>query len=424
MRSRVLLVIGLAAACRSNFDERDAAIDDDAPAGTTLVVTVDGNGTVTSTPPGIACPPDCTAAFAPGTAVTLTEVPQLAHRFLGWDANNCYTGASCAVMVDAATAPVHARFTGAYNVAFVTSSPPVVPFTRAVANAKCNMLAGAVGLPGNYTAWVSFSGPGGDANAQLGAASGWVALDGYPFAATKADLLASTFAYPLRLDERGQINTLQTFTGTRGNGTLAAQNCAEWGDQNALGTTGVADATDATFSSISTDLCTAARPIYCFGTDHPTPVPVRPATGRLAFLSTPWSSGGGIASADARCQMDATLAGLAGTFKAALATSSGPPESRFDLTKSAWVRRDGRRLVPVASMLGQPAFLYPLDQLANGAISTGLYAFTGDTVSNCGDWTDSSSNFVDEGSLRYASRAWTFGMARCFDTQPVYCLQE
>jgi phospholipase C len=50
-----------------------------------LTVTLAGNstGTVSSSPAGINCPQTCSANFAPGTQVTLTETPQNAN-FVGW----------------------------------------------------------------------------------------------------------------------------------------------------------------------------------------------------------------------------------------------------------------------------------------------------------------------------------------------------
>src|SRR3954449_7694035 len=41
-------------------------------------------GRVTSTPPGISCPPTCTATFASGTAVKLTAVPTRGYSLAEW----------------------------------------------------------------------------------------------------------------------------------------------------------------------------------------------------------------------------------------------------------------------------------------------------------------------------------------------------
>ena len=43
-----------------------------------------GTGSITSEPPGIACPPTCTASFPAGSPVTLVASPEPASPFIGW----------------------------------------------------------------------------------------------------------------------------------------------------------------------------------------------------------------------------------------------------------------------------------------------------------------------------------------------------
>ena len=50
----------------------------------TLNVTVNGAGSVTSDPAGIACPESCSAPFADGSSVTLTATPNEGSTFTGW----------------------------------------------------------------------------------------------------------------------------------------------------------------------------------------------------------------------------------------------------------------------------------------------------------------------------------------------------
>jgi hypothetical protein len=49
-----------------------------------LTVTTHGPGTLTSSPGGIACGGVCTAAYAPGTPITLSAAPADGSAFLGW----------------------------------------------------------------------------------------------------------------------------------------------------------------------------------------------------------------------------------------------------------------------------------------------------------------------------------------------------
>lgn len=81
-----------------------------------LTVTVSGNGTVTSSPAGIACPPTCTATYA-GETVALTPHPGSGRLFGGWT-GACSGKAGCSVVMTAA------RSAGA---SFVAAPPPPPP---------------------------------------------------------------------------------------------------------------------------------------------------------------------------------------------------------------------------------------------------------------------------------------------------------
>jgi hypothetical protein len=61
-----------------------------------------GGGTVTSSPVGILCGPDCSERFAPGTLVTLTAAPASDATFTGWSGAGCAGTGTCVVTMDAA----------------------------------------------------------------------------------------------------------------------------------------------------------------------------------------------------------------------------------------------------------------------------------------------------------------------------------
>jgi hypothetical protein len=71
-----------------------------------LTVTRSGNGqgTVTSTPAGIACGKTCTASFVRGTAVTLHARARKGSKFTGWTKGCAGTKPICTVTVDRARA--------------------------------------------------------------------------------------------------------------------------------------------------------------------------------------------------------------------------------------------------------------------------------------------------------------------------------
>lgn len=62
----------------------------------TLTVSVIGPGAVSSSPPGIACPGDCTHDFAEGTPVTLTATPGPEAHLVSWS-GDCSGSAGCQV---------------------------------------------------------------------------------------------------------------------------------------------------------------------------------------------------------------------------------------------------------------------------------------------------------------------------------------
>ena len=61
-----------------------------------LEVTVSGDGAITSAPPGVACPGDCTHEFEEGTTVTLTASSAAGQRLDGWS-GDCSGAGACAV---------------------------------------------------------------------------------------------------------------------------------------------------------------------------------------------------------------------------------------------------------------------------------------------------------------------------------------
>jgi hypothetical protein len=67
----------------------------------TLTVSVAGPGTVTSAPPGISCPADCTELFVDGTPVALAATPDPGAFFVGWS-GDCTGSGSCDLTMSAA----------------------------------------------------------------------------------------------------------------------------------------------------------------------------------------------------------------------------------------------------------------------------------------------------------------------------------
>jgi hypothetical protein len=268
-------------------------------------------------------------------------------------------------------APVEDAPTTPPNIAFVTSTShlPGTFGDLGVADAICELRASEAGLQGPFVALLSMSSV--PARDRLTGARGWVRPDGLPIADLIEDLFSGQVFYPPQLDEHARpVGSKYAATGTTGDG-MVAMNCVDLSDgtsqqRMSWGSTG---GVFQTWLSYGSAFCSTTLPLYCFGTRYNMRLAFQPSTGRRAFVA-PWQAGGGLADADARCQSDAGAAGLTGTYRAWLATSTASPSSRFDPNGPNWVRVDG---LPVA--------LSPQDLLAGNLATTISLSATGEPVS-------------------------------------------
>jgi hypothetical protein len=331
------------------------------------------------------------------------------------------------------------------NVMFVTSStysPNLGGF--AGADHICASAAAGVGLPGTFVAWLSTSTV--DAPSRLGSARGWVRTDGMPFADTVGDLTSGHVLYPPEYDEYAEPvgdPYAYTMTGTHGDGTHAAgQTCGDWTSSASGFTALVGSGWGGAFSwtemwngyvpvagSAPVLPCTAMH-IYCFQTDHQTPVTATaPAGARTAFVSsTLVSATGGLSAGDAACTKDAMAAGLPGTYKALMGTSTVAPESRLNLTGTPWARVDGVVVTPEAygSTLSIRADGTPYDHDAwVGSPDSPTNVAAIPSLDSCLDWTSSSSS--NNGIAGYVGLSVSYLLVGppCSDPpKPVLCFQD
>jgi Divergent InlB B-repeat domain len=89
--------------------------------GFALSVSLSGSGTVTSNPSGISCGSTCSASFASGTQVTLSETPASGYIFTGWS-GACSGSSSCIVTMSAAKNVTATFTTESLTRTFVSSS--------------------------------------------------------------------------------------------------------------------------------------------------------------------------------------------------------------------------------------------------------------------------------------------------------------
>jgi hypothetical protein len=373
--------------------------------------------------------------------LALAPVLGLACGRIGFDPA-VLDGRDSAVLPDTALVPDTASPS---NLVFVTSTeqPPSSLGGLAGADALCATRAAAAGLPGTYVAWLSTSTA--DARDRLGSARGWRRVDGRAFADTAADVATGAIYFPPRLDETGAdvyvggASAPAVATGTVAGGIWAGANldCTGWtgGGDAAYGT---AEAGGGGFSTMyfAANTCSMPSRIYCFGIDRTTPVSGPTASGRRAFVAPNWSSGGGLAAADARCTADALAAGLPGTFRALVANVGSTAISRFDTTAPSWVRVDGVPIAETAAAVATADLIAALHLTAAG-VDAGIYAtaFTGAPRPNmagtpnstCDGWTSTSAaQTASFGNAAFSGRSWFSVMptTACDRPHGLYCLQE
>ena len=441
------------------------------PEGTVgLAVTVafagDGLGRVTLLVPGLAeqvCESDCPWSAPVGTSVKMVASAQPNSVFLGWSLAECGTQAICTFAFDPSV-PLRAEFQLAYNVAFVSDEQYTVgqlPQPGAAANQECARLAAAAGLHGQrWVAWLAAEGPTTAVADDITPAGllqnpgGWVRTDGAPLASTRSALLTDGLRNPLNLTQTRALAPVASWSGVgvtgavRRNDGTTAQDCNNWTSSapEAVGGTTNRDSVGFNWTGSSARGCSAVSALNCFGDDPSpeVPLPGRPASARLAFLSTAlFSPGGGIEAADQLCQREACSAGLTGsddcnvdlgtrsTFLSYLHTSLLAAWRRFDRYGPTWYRPDGIAWLPQASNLEQDAAgsLTGMNVHADGTIGEGsniVWLGRPSGTDNCADWTSSAAlgGFGNSEDVGFALTQLTREAIACDSPASVICLQR
>jgi hypothetical protein len=344
------------------------------------------------------------------------------------------------------------------NLVFVSShSYPANAGSAAAFDDDCNALATAAGintLTGDaYVAWVSDGAS--TAASRIGAARGWVRIDGEPFGDDLTDMLSNgaIFNAPL-LDEHGQPPEYgyasTVWTGTNPDGSAdPTGDCGDWtvtdtSTKAALGN--VFGGPKLWTTATKTTGCGTVQQLLCFGTAHGTPVSPHVIAGKRTFLSnTPWNPGapGGDGDADLHC--DAEKPPGMGAVRALIGTSTRAPSSVM-VEGTSYVRLDGT-LVGTGAEIERDYYTRPLDsgiwQAGDGTYpiaATDGYVWTGTQevnspstgiVFDCSDWTSSSGGSGTVGTFGIVDQSspdWWFGAVFSTCDNPlharVYCVEQ
>jgi hypothetical protein len=135
------------------------------------------------------------------------------------------------------------------------------------ADEKCNAVATAAGLGGQWMAWVSDDVAGVDAIDRIEGEGPWIRVDDVEVFPNRATLMARPSDL-LDIDEDGDEfgeATLSVWTGTRSDGSAGAS-CAGFTDETTSGVIGN-PRTPETWTGGSAGPCGVQRHLYCF--EHP-----------------------------------------------------------------------------------------------------------------------------------------------------------
>jgi hypothetical protein len=310
------------------------------------------------------------------------------------------------------------------------------------------MAAAAGGRPGNFVAFLSTSST--NAIDRLAGSRGWVRTDGVPALDTIDSAITNAQMFqPIDRDEHGvrvaygSGAAIWTGSGTDGK-YLTTISCQDWTN----GTSGF-DGALGDFAAAGGFLpgagfgpsCDQRTSLLCFEIGHDVEVvaPTTPITGRIAFVSTPVAVSS-VASFDQQCTIDASNAGLPGTYLAAVATTTSTIASRFTLDARPIQRVDGALVATTAAgLLGTTDPLTFINlTAAGGYVAEDMWTGAADPTSvgtaaaSCNSWTVSTSAVDGRTGRTSATLAtlWggtfviTYPMWICSELFPVLCLQE
>jgi hypothetical protein len=312
------------------------------------------------------------------------------------------------------------------------------------ADTACAAAAVAGGLDGNFIAVMSTSAT--NAIDRLRGSRGWARVDGVPIVDTPDELFDNAGSSPtgelnpLALDEHGNALSppVIIWTGTNGSGNydVAYGSCGDWTTTASMQAVMVGAAQRATSTfSYATDHCGSFERLACFEIGRSISVSPVVIGGRIAFLSSPPSAGGGgLGALDALCNSDGVAAGLPGTYLAAAATTSATISSRFTIDARPWRRLDGTLVAegPAMFTTGPVSFVHQRadgSYVRNGEFSAGALdpQSIGTATSTCSDWTNSSLTVTASlgDGVSIGPDFWNPGEGiDCGAPQPALCLQK
>jgi hypothetical protein len=137
------------------------------------------------------------------------------------------------------------------------------------ADAKCQGLAAAAGLPGIYKAWLSDT-TGSPSTRFAPSSSPYHLVTGAPIATSYTDLTDGSLITLINVSEKGGGTgaTVYTWTNTNPDGTRdsTTEHCSNWGTSaaNSKANVGASSLSDVRWTKDNSVFCSTLRHLYCF----------------------------------------------------------------------------------------------------------------------------------------------------------------
>jgi hypothetical protein len=430
----VMALSALAGCGRYHFseDERgDGASGDgaDGAAGGTARVTVSitGDGAVAIGTDW--CLTTCQYDVPIGTIVQPMRVPRDGSAVVS-DTFACQNP-ECALVADLSFSVAFGVGPITANRVFITSTTLAPPFGGlAGADAFCAQRATATGLTGAFVALLPTSTT--TIPARLAGSRGWVRLDGVAVFDQPADVFRNQFN-PIAIDDANEffVDTALAASGADDNGAaMATRTCTNWTVTTGSSETRTRHYSGAVNSTNSGAQCNVSLRMFCAETGKqvavaPTPWPF----GRYVFSSTSaFSPASGVAAADLVCANQAGAAGLPGTYRALIATSTASIVQRVGSLAGPWRLPNGVRVSRI-DLENATAFDAPINVTATGAtalesrvwIGAPDLVTAGTAATTCNDWSTAAGTgtLTRSFTARFDNSTLSCGLGMF----PVYCAQ-
>lgn len=407
-----------------------------------IVLEGDGAGSVSLSGPGLpgglACPPTCAGSLGTAHDLTLTVLPGSGSYLASLtpdDGRPRLQPQQLRVSIIGET-EIRVRFLRLrHNLVFVSSRAQPANLGDPLAyDQQCRALATAAGLPGDdFIALLATAGE--SLRERLGAARGFVRIDGLPIA---NHLLDDPYWHAIIVDEMARVvpPTTYVFSSLRAWSANPGYDCTGWTsrDRGALVSLGESWAGAPTALAAISGNCSDDRPVVCAMRRFTAPMAALSHPGKLVFVSrAALDPGAGLPAAHGLCEAERPPRLDSSPFRALLASSGGPAARVVDVA-AMYVRPDGQQ-IGTGAELTRGALRTGIWQFADGdPVPANLHVMTGSQgtpespgtpETTCRDWTARGASGGAYGTPLSTASWWGPWLTNCSDRSfHLYCVEQ